>query len=149
MQQNHRHHRGHHRGHHVLLDYVVEAMPNPPELSAWIMGVLEEAILGQRINIVHKHCEVFDGSVSPPGFAAVLLLDESHCSAHCYSELGMLAIDVFSCGTVARDKTEAVANVIDAKVRAQFCVERGDRAGCARFPNSIKAAAVPADGTDK
>jgi S-adenosylmethionine/arginine decarboxylase-like enzyme len=31
------------------------------------------------------HIEVFDGKGSPPGFASVVLLDESHISAHMYS----------------------------------------------------------------
>lgn len=38
------------------------------------------------------------GEESPPGFAAVVLLDESHCSAHSYADLGLIAIDVFTCG---------------------------------------------------
>ena len=33
-----------------------------------------------------------------PGFAAVVLLDESHITAHCYYEKGWLAIDAFTCG---------------------------------------------------
>ena len=28
-----------------------------------------------------------------------VLIDESHVSAHCYSERGLLAIDAFTCGT--------------------------------------------------
>ena len=47
---------------------------------------------------VHSHVEVFDGSESPSGFAAVVLIDESHVTAHCYSDEGLLAIDVFTCG---------------------------------------------------
>ncbi len=39
------------------------------------------------------------GSDSPPGFAAVVLLDESHCSAHSYADLGLIAMDMFTCGT--------------------------------------------------
>ncbi|MGB2018093.1 MAG: S-adenosylmethionine decarboxylase, partial [Candidatus Poseidoniaceae archaeon] len=39
-----------------------------------------------------------DGVGSPPGFAAVVLLDESHISAHCYSDRGWLALDCFTCG---------------------------------------------------
>lgn len=38
------------------------------------------------------------GHNSPPGFTAVVVLDESHCSAHCYADLGMIALDVFTCG---------------------------------------------------
>jgi S-adenosylmethionine decarboxylase len=35
---------------------------------------------------------------SPPGFAAFVLLDESHCSAHSYALLGLVALDIFTCG---------------------------------------------------
>ena len=34
----------------------------------------------------------------PLGFAAVVLVDESHVTAHCYSDRGWLAIDCFTCG---------------------------------------------------
>ena len=39
------------------------------------------------------------GHNSPAGFTAVILLDESHCSAHSYADLGLIAMDVFTCGT--------------------------------------------------
>ncbi len=39
------------------------------------------------------------GHDSPPGFAAVIMLDESHCSAHSYADLGLIAMDVFTCGS--------------------------------------------------
>ncbi len=35
---------------------------------------------------------------SAPGFTAMVLLDESHCSAHLYADLGLIALDVFTCG---------------------------------------------------
>lgn len=38
------------------------------------------------------------GSESPPGFAALVMLDESHCSAHTYADLGLIAMDIFTCG---------------------------------------------------
>jgi len=38
--------------------------------------------------------------VSPRGFAAVVLIDESHVSAHCYEDEGILAVDCFTCGAV-------------------------------------------------
>ncbi len=38
------------------------------------------------------------GDDSPPGFAAVCLLDESHISAHTYADRGMVALDIFTCG---------------------------------------------------
>ena len=39
------------------------------------------------------------GHDSPPGFTAVVVLDESHCSAHTYADLGLIALDIFTCGT--------------------------------------------------
>ncbi len=38
------------------------------------------------------------GHNSPPGFTAFVLLDESHCSAHTYADMGLVALDVFTCG---------------------------------------------------
>jgi S-adenosylmethionine decarboxylase len=38
------------------------------------------------------------GHNSPPGFTAVVVLDESHCTAHSYADDGMLALDIFTCG---------------------------------------------------
>jgi S-adenosylmethionine decarboxylase len=38
------------------------------------------------------------GHNSPPGFTAVIVLDESHCSAHTYADLGLVALDLFTCG---------------------------------------------------
>ncbi|MEX0718715.1 MAG: adenosylmethionine decarboxylase [Planctomycetaceae bacterium] len=39
------------------------------------------------------------GHNSPPGFTAVAVLDESHVSAHTYADLGLIALDVFTCGS--------------------------------------------------
>ena len=50
------------------------------------------------IREVHSHVEIFDGEYSPLVFAAVVLIDESHVSAHCYSDRGWLAIDASPCG---------------------------------------------------
>lgn len=41
------------------------------------------------------------GHNSPAGFTAVVLLDESHCSAHSYASEGLLAIDIFTCGSAS------------------------------------------------
>lgn len=38
------------------------------------------------------------GQDSPPGFTAIVMLDESHCSAHTYADLGLIAMDLFTCG---------------------------------------------------
>lgn len=54
------------------------------------------------------------GHNSPPGFTAVILLDESHCSAHSYADQGMMALDVFTCGdTDPRDVLRYLREELD------------------------------------
>jgi S-adenosylmethionine decarboxylase len=54
------------------------------------------------------------GSDSPPGFAAVIMLDESHCSAHSYADLGLIAMDLFTCGhTDPNDVLACIRQIID------------------------------------
>jgi S-adenosylmethionine decarboxylase len=70
------------------------------------------------------------GEDSPPGCAAMVLLDESHCSAHSYADLGLLAIDVFTCGTT--DPHEVLRQIVfdlkleDFDVREFSRFEKGD-----------------------
>ncbi len=64
----------------------------------WMLNLMQEAVKFAGVREVHAHVEEFDGTKSPSGFAAVVLLDESHVSAHCYYEKGILAIDAFTCG---------------------------------------------------
>ncbi len=54
------------------------------------------------------------GQDSPPGFTAVVMLDESHCSAHTYADLGLIAMDVFTCGnTEPRDVLRYIREEVD------------------------------------
>jgi S-adenosylmethionine decarboxylase len=84
-------------GSHVLLDYV-DYERGREGGGEWILGILRECVRESGVREVHSHVEVFDGTESPLGFAAVVLIDESHVTAHCYSERGLLVIDVFTCG---------------------------------------------------
>ena len=94
------------RGQHVCLDYVGWSSAALREYDTsddgigadWMLNVLREGARLAGAREVHSHAEEFDGEVSPVGFAAVVLIDESHVSAHCYAESGQLAIDAFTCG---------------------------------------------------
>ena len=79
-------------GSHIMLD-CTEARGLD---GRWMLSLMERAVDESGARRVHSHCEVFDGSVSPPGFASVVLLDESHVSAHCF-QTGH-CIDAFTCG---------------------------------------------------
>ena len=85
------------RGLHIFLDYINYTSPVEND-GEWMLNKLRDNIKKSGIREVHSHVEKFDGTKSPPGFAAVVLIDESHVTAHCYSEIGLLAIDVFTCG---------------------------------------------------
>ena len=93
--------RGH--GTHIMVDYT-GFFPKVNNLTDWIISTMEAAVDNAVARRVHSHIEHFDGSNSPPGFAAVILLDESHLSAHCYSTKGWLAIDCFTCGGTDADE---------------------------------------------
>lgn len=89
---------GESRGSHIFLDYLNYSCPSKDE-GNWMLSLMRDCVRKSGIREVHSHVEVFDGSKSPPGFAAVVLIDESHVTAHCYSDEGLLAIDVFTCGS--------------------------------------------------
>ena len=85
-------------GKHVYVDYVGFQSNQSSTDGRWILKILQNAVNKCGIREVHSHVEIFDGEHSPPGFAAVVLIDESHVTAHCYSDRGWLAIDAFTCG---------------------------------------------------
>tara|TARA_B100001750_G_scaffold135557_1_gene107848 strand:- start:3345 stop:3725 length:381 start_codon:yes stop_codon:yes gene_type:complete len=84
-------------GTHVYVDYV-NFFPNVDNCSSKVLEIILNCLEKMEIKVVHSHSEVFDGNESPPGFASIVLIDESHVTAHCYSEKGWLALDAFTCG---------------------------------------------------
>ena len=84
-------------GKHIFLD-CTEFFPASSFNGHDMLELMQKAVGKSDAKEVHAYVEIFDGSTSPPGFAAVVLLDESHVSAHCYSDRGLLAIDAFTCG---------------------------------------------------
>ena len=84
-------------GKHIFLD-CTEFFPASSFNGHDMLELMQKAVGKSDAREVHAYVEIFDGSTSPTGFAAVVLLDESHVSAHCYSDRGLLAIDAFTCG---------------------------------------------------
>ena len=83
------------KGRHITLDYSGFSGD-----GKWMLAVLRAAVSRSSAREVHSHVSVFDGIESPLGFAAVVLIDESHVSAHCYADEGILAVDCFTCGGI-------------------------------------------------
>ncbi len=116
-------------GCHVYLDYV-NFFPRNGDVSVQVLDILRSSVKECGIKEVHSHSEKFDGSESPLGFASIVLIDESHVTAHCYSEKGWLALDAFTCGS--HDPNQ-LANLIhekligicgDLKLMKRDCVDR-------------------------
>ena len=84
-------------GKHIFLDCTA-FFPTSAFDGKDMLELMQKAVEHSDAKEVHAYVEIFDGSTSPPGFAAVVLLDESHVSAHCYSGRGLLAIDAITCG---------------------------------------------------
>jgi S-adenosylmethionine decarboxylase len=107
------------RGRHITLDYS-----GFTGTGEWVLSLLSDAVSRSDAREVHSHVSVFDGVESPAGFAAVVLIDESHVSAHCYADAGILAVDCFTCGevdpaTIADDIHRHLSSAIEGLVLVQ------------------------------
>lgn len=100
-------------GMHIMVDYT-GFFPDMEGVADWMISLMNRVIDESTAVRVHSHVEKFDGKKSPPGFAAVVLLDESHLTAHCYSANGWLSIDCFTCGTA---DTVAIIDAMDEAIR--------------------------------
>ncbi len=98
------------KGSHVFMDYT-GAFFEENDAYRWVLSILQQAVEQSPATEVHAHSVPFDGSTSPPGFAAVVLIDESHLTAHHYADRGMLALDCFTCGETDPD---SIADFIHA-----------------------------------
>lgn len=78
--------------------------PEPTEDDPYGAHRLSEAfaasVLRHGMKVMHQGTVVFpeDGETRP-GFTLVVLIDASHCTAHCYSDTKQLSIDCFTCGS--------------------------------------------------
>jgi len=86
-------------GKHATLDiknFVVDSKVG----GEFVFDLMTKSLELSTCRQVHKKLVLLglEGE-SPPGFTSVVLIDESHITAHCYSDRGWLAIDVFTCGT--------------------------------------------------
>jgi S-adenosylmethionine decarboxylase len=85
-----------HKGSHLLID--CRGVPESVCLDdAAMLDVMARAAKKAGSTVVSQIRYHF-GHNSPPGFAVVVMLDESHCSAHCYADTRQIALDIFTCG---------------------------------------------------
>lgn len=87
------------RGQHSLLDFNGCIIPtkNTEAVVLKLNLCFKDICLRNNLRVVGERLVIFDGTESPSGATFCLLLDESHISFHSYGELGICAIDVFTC----------------------------------------------------
>jgi S-adenosylmethionine/arginine decarboxylase-like enzyme len=76
---------------------------------------MRRSVAESAVREVHHKSVVLglDGN-SPLGFTSCVLIDESHVTAHCYSDRGWLAVDVFTCGSNAQMPRDMARDIYDS-----------------------------------
>lgn len=84
---------------HIFIDFN-EIYDNEYDLGEFVFGLMILTIQDKtRMKIVHQHLCILNEN-TPAGFtSALLLLDSSHFTSHCYSNKGTMSCDLFTCGT--------------------------------------------------
>ena len=85
-----------HKGQHLLIDCHNVPRDLCLDDQRWLETMAEAARRAGATVISQVRYRFGQGS--PPGCTAIVLLDESHCSVHTYADLGLVAMDVFTCG---------------------------------------------------
>lgn len=127
-----------HRGFHIILDYSLPSLAtsDPAKLATWTKDLITRSITNNGVRIVHQHLVVLEGD--RPGFSVMVLVDESHVIAHCYTDTGLLALDVFTCGCNPA-ATRRIADDLDKEVRKKYHVPHFSHRTTGRFPANIFA----------
>jgi S-adenosylmethionine decarboxylase len=103
-----------------------------------ILETLAEAATAAGATVISQVRYRF-GVDSPPGCTALVMLDESHCSAHTYADDGMIAFDFFTCG-------DTDPHLIWNRVRESLGLRHASVREFARFEgrgSSIREAEIP------
>jgi S-adenosylmethionine decarboxylase len=115
------------KGTHIVADFIWNTKVdkiNYVVLAYRVFDIMKKAIERSGMKNVHEKLVVLDGD-TPEGFTSVILLDESHITSHCYSNEGLLAIDIFTCGSCDTAKVmDFVQNELLSIFQTLKCVYR-------------------------
>ncbi len=113
------------RGSHTFADYR-GLIGNEFEIATFVFELMRRTIHTRTsMKIVHDNLCILNEN-TPPGFTAILQLDESHFSAlgnftsHAYTssaDKGLLCVDLFSCGST---NTEATVQFFEAELKRKY-----------------------------
>jgi S-adenosylmethionine decarboxylase len=128
-----------HKGKHLLIDCQNVRREICLDDKAFL-GVMARAAERAGATVISQLRYKF-GHDSPAGFAAIIMLDESHCSAHTYADLGLIALDIFTCGNT--DPQDVLRNIQEELDLGDVEVRT-----LPRFEVSRKAESQPASGRE-
>lgn len=106
------------KGTHIFLDFIdfkVERN-NLDETCKYVFSLMEDSLTYTSMKNMHSKMVILKDDTAE-GFTSVILLDESHITAHAYTEEGLLALDVFTCGKT--DPT-VISNYIKCGLKEKF-----------------------------
>ena len=88
-----------HKGTHIFLDFVNfnVSREDLDETCKYVFSLMEDSLTSTSMKNKHGKMVVLKDDTEE-GFTSVILLDESHITAHSYTKIGLLALDVFTCG---------------------------------------------------
>jgi S-adenosylmethionine decarboxylase len=113
-------------GVHFLLD-VAGAPFATLDDAVLVERVLVDAVVAMGANVLGIHIH----RLSPQGVSGVVVISESHLTIHTWPERGEAAVDLFTCGDIARARA-AVDALAQALGAATFVVEERVRGVGAR-----------------
>ena len=106
-----------HKGKHVFLDFINFYVEDDlKECCQYIFEVMKDSLKLTTMKNMHSKMIMLDTDTEE-GFTSVILLDESHITCHSYTKLGLLALDVFTCGET---NPEIVSNYIRKELEIKY-----------------------------
>lgn len=104
------------KGTHVFLDFINFFDSDLENCAEYVFEVMKESIRQTSMKVMFEKMVILKEDTEE-GFTSVLLLDESHITAHSYTKRGLLALDVFTCGNT---NPELVAKYVCDKLQMKY-----------------------------
>ena len=107
-----------HKGTHIFLDFTgfKVCSADLDETCKFVFSLMEDSLTYTSMKNMHSKMVVLKDHTAE-GFTSVILLDESHITAHAYTEQGLLALDVFTCG---KTNPKIISDFILCGLRERF-----------------------------
>ena len=107
-----------HKGTHIFLDFTgfKVCSEDLDETCKFVFSLMEDSLTYTSMKNMHSKMIVLKDDTAE-GFTSVVLLDESHITAHAYTQQGLLALDVFTCG---KTNPKVISNFIYSGLKEKF-----------------------------